>query len=85
MVVRFAEAFTSYMWTQSMGFAGLSDTVAERSNRASVSLLQLIMDKDRFRSRVEESAAREDLSTVHAEVIRDFLEAWKRHDANPNE
>lgn len=85
MVVRFAEAFTSHSWSQGMGFAGLGDTVARRTIRASVSTLQSIMDKERFRSRVEELAAKENLSTVHAEVIRNFLEAWRRHDANPND
>jgi len=85
MVVKFAEAFTSYMWSHSMGFAGLGDTVAERSIRANVSMLQLIMDKDRFRTRVEELAARQDLSKAHAGVISEFLAAWKRHDANPND
>ena len=85
MVVRFAEAFTSHSWSQGMGFAGLGDTVARRTIRASVSTLQSIMDKERFRSRVEELAAKENLSAVHAEVIRKFLEAWRRHDANPND
>jgi predicted KAP-like P-loop ATPase len=81
IVVKFAEAFTG----QGMGFAGLGDRVAKRNIRASVSTLHSIMDKDRFRSRVEELAARQDLSEDDARVISEFLAAWRRHDANPND
>jgi predicted KAP-like P-loop ATPase len=88
MVVKFAEAFTSHSWSQGMGMGGtgLGDRVARRHTRADVvSTLHSIMDKDRFRSRVEELAARQDLSKTQAEVISEFLAAWKRHDANPND
>jgi hypothetical protein len=85
MVVRFAEALTSYSWSQGMGIAGLGDMVAKRNTRASVSHLDLIIERDHLRSRVEELAARQNLSKDHADVIREFLAAWKRHDANPND
>jgi hypothetical protein len=85
MVVKFAEAFTSHSWSQGMGFAGLGDTVARRNIRACVSTLQSIMDLDRFRSRLEELADSESISEAHTKVVSEFLAAWKRHDANPND
>ena len=82
MVVRFAEAFTSYSWSQGMGFDGLGDTVARRTTRANVKSLGTIMDRDRFRARVEELVTSDQLK--EKEVVQEFLEAWVRHDKNPN-
>jgi predicted KAP-like P-loop ATPase len=84
MVVIFAEAFTSYIWSQGMGVAGLGDMVAKRSTRASVSSLHTIMDRERFRSRLEDLAASHNLSDADAKLVNEFLEAWKRDDANRN-
>jgi predicted KAP-like P-loop ATPase len=84
MVVKFAEAFMGHSWSQGMGISGFGDRVAKRSTRASVSSLQTIMDRDRFRSRIEELAKTESLSESPAKVVSEFLAAWKRHDANPN-
>jgi predicted KAP-like P-loop ATPase len=85
MVVRFAKAFTSYSWSQGLGIGGLGDLVARRNTRASVGNLAAIMDKDRFRARVEELAANDKLAKADADVVREFLEAWKRHDKNPRD
>jgi predicted KAP-like P-loop ATPase len=57
-VVKIAKAFTSYSWSQGMGFGGLGDRVAKRDTRASVDSLDLIMDSAEFRRRVEKLAAK---------------------------
>lgn len=83
-VVKLSEAFTSHSWTQGMGFAGLGDVVAKRHIRASVSGLESIMDKARFRARVEELSKRDDLPEDQMQIVRQFLTAWEQHDENPN-
>ena len=85
MVVKFAHAFTSYSWSQGIGFAGLGDRVARRNTRASVDSLGSIMDKGRLRARVEELAAKNTLTKPDAEIVRTFLDAWIRHDSNPKD
>jgi hypothetical protein len=82
-VIILAKAFTSYSWSQGLGLDGLGDMVAKRNTRASVGGLEAIVDKARFLARVEELAASDTLSDTDAETIREFLEAWKRHDKNP--
>jgi predicted KAP-like P-loop ATPase len=82
MVARLAAAFTAHSWSHGMGFHGLGDMVAKRSDRASVEGLEKIMDKDRFRGRVEEVAARTDLPDEQAGAIQRFLRAWQRRDEN---
>ena len=79
-IVSLSKALTTYSWSQSMG-----DMVARRITRAGVSRLELILDKTRFRARVEELAAKPDLPPADAESVRAFLDAWKRHDVNPND
>jgi predicted KAP-like P-loop ATPase len=85
MIVTFAKAFTSYSWSQGLGMAGLGDTVAKRNTRANVDGLDGIIDKAQLRARVEELAARETFFGPDGEAIREFLEAWQRHDRNPRE
>ena len=85
MIVTFAKAFTSYSWSQSMGMTGLGDAVAKRDTRANVDALDAILDKARFRARVEDLAAGGALSPGDGDAIRVFLEAWQRHDKNPCE
>lgn len=80
MVVRFAAAFTSHSWSQSMGFAGLGDRVARKNVRAAVSSLGEIMDATRFRSRVEALASSDRLRDEDRSVISTFLAAWQRQD-----
>jgi predicted KAP-like P-loop ATPase len=85
MVVALARAFTSHSWSQGLGFAGLGDRVARRNTRASVGSLDTIMNKDKFRKRVEELAAKDTLAAPDANAIRTFLDAWIRHDKNPRD
>jgi hypothetical protein len=82
-VVNFARAFTSYSWSQGMGVDGLGDLVAMRNTRANVTHLDAIMDKERFRAHVEELAEKNTLAEGDMEAIREFLEAWRRHDKDP--
>jgi hypothetical protein len=78
MVVAFAKAFTSHGWSQSV-----ADTVARRTTMANVTGLEAILNKERLRARVEELAARDTLPEPDAQIVSEFLEAWKRHDKNP--
>ena len=80
MVVLFAKAFTSYGWSQSA-----SDTVAQRTTLANVGHLNGILDKDRFRMRIEELVGRDRLSPEVLSVINEFLDAWRRYDLNPHD
>jgi predicted KAP-like P-loop ATPase len=79
MIAAFAKAFTSYSWSQSLGFAGLGDTVAKRNIRAEIDALDRLSDVSIFRARVEEVAAKGDI------VVSDFLTAWRRREENPRE
>jgi hypothetical protein len=63
--------------------AGAS-TVAQ-STLANVGHLEGIFDKGRFRARVEELAGRETLPREEATTIKEFLDAWRRHDLTPHE
>lgn len=85
MVVRFAQAFTSHSWSQGMGINGLGDRVARRNVRAAIQGLETIIDKERFRARVEALAASTSLQPEELETIGVFLEAWRRHDKNPRD
>lgn len=84
-VVYFAQAFTSYSWSQSMGFSGMGDVVAKRHIRANVSSLDEVMDKKLFRERVETLSESSGLSPQASRSINDFLEAWIRSDKNPRD
>jgi predicted KAP-like P-loop ATPase len=85
MIVRFAHVLTSHSWSQGMGFGGLGDRVARRSIRAGVQGLETIMNKERFRARVEALAGSTTLQSAELETVRIFLEAWQRHDKSPRE
>jgi predicted KAP-like P-loop ATPase len=85
MIALFAQAFTSHSWSQGMGFSGLDDRVAKRNIRVNVNNLDVILDKKRFRQRVEELSERPELAAPMASQLREFLQAWKWHDANPND
>ena len=78
MIVAFAKAFTSYGWSQSV-----ADTVARRTTMANVAGLESIMNKQLFRARVEELAACNTPPELGAQILSEFLEAWKHHDNNP--
>lgn len=83
-IATFARAFTTYSWSQGLGMAGLGDTVAKRHTRAGVDSLDKVLDLAAFRSRVEELNAR-NATDADGVAIREFLEAWRRHDKNPRE
>jgi hypothetical protein len=85
MLVTFARAFTSYSWSQGLGIDGLGDTVAKRKTRANVDSLDKILDRTKLRCHIEELAAAGTLSPSDGDAIREFLEAWQRHDKNPRE
>lgn len=74
-VRQLAKAFTSYGWTQGMGFAGLGDVVAKRVTRVSPKGMDRLMDLEAFRLRVEAVAA----AGANPEV-QEFLAAWQRAD-----
>ena len=76
-VARLAQALTSHGWGQTVG-----DAVAQRITLANTSGLELIMDKDRLRARVEDLAAKATLPEADALAIADFLQAWRRQDQN---
>jgi predicted KAP-like P-loop ATPase len=79
----FAKAFTSYSWTQGMGMFGLGDRVAIRNTRAAIEHLEDIIDKERFRQRLEEIKDSVGLTAQEKEDIRAFLDAWKKQ-MNPD-
>lgn len=85
MIAVFAKAFTSYSWSQGLGMAGLGDLVAKRTTRANVRWLDQVLDKVAFRERIEEMDRDKKLSGADSEAIREFLEAWRRHDKNPRD
>ena len=74
-VKQLAKAFTSYGWSQGLGFAGLGDVVAKRTTRVRMKGMEKFVDLGAFRQRVEEVAAKGDSAEV-----AEFLEAWRRSD-----
>lgn len=80
MVVQFARAFTSHGWSQSA-----SDLVAQRTTLANVGHLEKIIDKDQLRARVEALAGKDTLRPEEAAIVKEFLDAWRRHDLNPHD
>ncbi|MCA8070583.1 KAP family P-loop NTPase fold protein [Burkholderia vietnamiensis] len=74
-VRQLAKAFTSYGWTQGMGFAGLGDAVAKRVTHVSPQGMARLIDLEAFRARVEAIAA-----VGESPEVQEFLEAWQRAD-----
>lgn len=74
-VRQLAKAFTSYGWTQGMGFAGLGDAVAKRVTHVNPQGMARLMDLEAFRARVEALAA-----VGESPEVQEFLEAWQRAD-----
>jgi predicted KAP-like P-loop ATPase len=72
---RLAIAFTSYGWSQGLGFAGLGDLVAKRTTRAQVGALDKILDVPAFRRRVEQVSMSAD-----APEVSEFLRVWERQE-----
>lgn len=74
-VRQLAKAFTSYGWTQGMGFGGIGDVVAKRVTRVSPKGMARLIDLHAFRPRVEAVAA-----AAGNPEVQEFLEAWRRAD-----
>lgn len=74
-VRQLAKAFSSYGWTQGMGFAGMGDAVAKRVTRVNPTGMARLMDLDAFRPRVESVAV-----AGGSPEVQEFLEAWRRAD-----
>lgn len=75
MIVRFASALTSHGWMHTG-----DDAVSQRTTLANIEGLELVIDKDRLRARVEKLASKNDLPRAEISVVSEFLEAWRRHD-----
>lgn len=74
----FARAFTGESWSQGMGMFGLGDRVAMRNVRASINGLEVILDVDEFRRRLEEIEKSETIDKELKENVLIFLEAWRK-------
>lgn len=81
-VLSFARAFTGEAQITGMGPAGIGNRVARRSVRARVGYVDEIVDASLFRTRA--TAVLPNLSGKDAEDMGAFLEAWERHDKNPD-
>lgn len=71
-----AKAFTSHSWSQGLGMFGLGDRVAVRKVRAGIDGLDDVIDKERFRQRLNEVKDSETLTKEQREDIQVFLDAW---------
>jgi hypothetical protein len=74
-VRQLAKAFTSYGWTQAIGFGGMDDVVAQRVTRVNLKGMARLLNLEEFRLRVEAVA----IAGAHPEAWK-FLEAWQRAD-----
>jgi hypothetical protein len=79
-VRQLAKAFTSYGWSQGMGFGGMGDVVAKRVTSVRPRSMARLMDLYAFRKRVESVAA-----AGASPGVREFLEAWQRADQGTRE
>lgn len=70
-VARFAAAFTSHSWGQS-----IEDLVAIRSDRAQVNGLEDILDINKFRKRLEQLAEKLPSESDDQQAVTRFLKAW---------
>lgn len=70
----FVRAFTSYAWSQGIGFNGLGDRVSRRSVRVSIESIGGLVDAPRFRTRAGEVLRT--LSGNDAKEVQEFLDAW---------
>lgn len=84
MIAVFAKAFTSHSWSQGMGMFGLGDTVAKRNTNANVDSLDKVLDRDQFRKRIEQVAAKGGTDDA-ARAVSQFLAAWKQKEAGDDD
>lgn len=75
--VRLTEALTSVSWSQGMGFAGMSDRVAQGRPRVQRRGLEKIIDADRLHARVTALLAQPDLSDESRQILERFLAGWE--------
>lgn len=71
-----AEAFLGTVWSQGMGFGGLGDLAARRSDRAQIDGAERIIDLAQFKSRLEELTVRSVPDGQETKVMRRILRAW---------
>lgn len=74
-VRQLAKAFTSYGWTQGLGFAGMGDAVAKRVTQVSPKGMARLFDLEAFRPRAEAVAA-----AGGSPEVKEFVDAWARAD-----
>lgn len=74
-IVALVRAFTGSSWDHSS-----DDVVAKRTMRAQTDGLELVLDLDVFRRRVDELASGNKLDSEAREIVTIFLEAWKRQE-----
>jgi hypothetical protein len=79
-VALFARAFTGESWSQGMGMFGPGDHVAVRHTKAAVKSLELLMDVDQFRRRLDELEKAKTLPKPYQAYVEVLLEAWRRRD-----
>ncbi|KAA5602052.1 KAP family P-loop NTPase fold protein [Blastochloris sulfoviridis] len=79
-VALLAKAFTSESWSQGMGMFGLGDRVAIRHTQAAVDSLNLLMDVEAFRRRLEELEKSQALEEPYNSYVLTFLDAWRKRD-----
>lgn len=79
----FVRAFTSYAWSHGIGFNGLGDRVSRRSVHISIEAIGRVVDAERFRRRAGEVVAT--LAGSDAKEVQEFLDAWVRREARPND
>lgn len=74
-VVALARAFTGDSWVQES-----DDLVAKRRVIAMIDGIEEIMDKPRFRRRVEEVAKSDQVDNDSKKIVGTFLEAWRKRE-----
>lgn len=76
-VSTFARAFTGESWSHNLGMFGLGDRVSMPKVRASVESMELIIDADKFRRRLEELESGDQLDEESKNRVTIFLKAWR--------
>ena len=75
VIAALAKAFTSHGWSHS-----ISDTVAQRTTNINVEGIESILDKAKFRSRIEELAASNRLTGEDAAIVIGYRDGWRRQE-----
>jgi hypothetical protein len=73
-----AKSFTGEVFSQGIGmFGDVPDLVGERKTKANVKSMDIFMDRDRFRDRLEEVEKRGTLPPEDLKAIGTLLKAWR--------